>query len=90
MQLDHSLELVAPQDAPYSGARSKLSLLFIARGDPEGEIHTLRSPKNLPHMASNQFSFGQRELNIIRHWSSAPRMPGPTLHRRELTVDALV
>ena len=75
MWLDRARQLVAADASPYSTARRKLAILFVALGDPEGERYTLHSPKNLLPTAASQLSFDQREMNIIGHWSSASKMP---------------
>ena len=75
MRLDRLRQLVAADASPYSTRRMKLSLICVAPGDPDGEKYPLRSPENLLPTAANQLKFDQRELFIIGHWSSAPKMP---------------
>ena len=73
--VNHVWELESAKAAPYSATRRKLALLCTALGDPNGELYTLHSPKNLFPTAANQMNFDRRELNIIGNWSSPSRMP---------------
>ena len=74
-RLDHTRSLVAEGPSPYIATRRKLALICVGLGDVKGESYTRHSHKNLFPAASNQMSFGQRELTIIGHWPSSSRMP---------------
>lgn len=72
---DRARKLASADAAPYSATRRKLDILCVGIGDPMGDKYTIRSPKNLFPTASIQMRFGQRELNIIGHWSNKSKMP---------------
>ena len=67
-------ELGSADPFHYSETRRKLALLCAALGDPNGESHTLRSPKNLFPTSANQVKFDTPELHIAGHWSSSAKM----------------